>query len=101
MILILTTTDKKQTARKIASSLLRQKLVACVSILPIGSSYWWKGRIVNAKEYQLILKTKTENYEKVEDEIKKIHNYTVPEIISFNVQKVSKEYLSWLTAELE
>lgn len=81
MILILTTTDKKSLAQKIGNALLREKLVACCSIFPMESSYWWKGKIANEKEFQLVLKTKQENYEKIEKRIKKLHTYELPEII--------------------
>ncbi len=96
MILILTTTDKKLVAKKIAKALLDKKLVACASIIPMESSYWWKGKIVNAKEYQLILKTKAQNFAKIEKEIKKLHNYTIPEIIAIDIQQVGKDYLKWM-----
>lgn len=100
MILILTTSDKKLIALKIAKKLLKLKLVACANIFPVESSYWWHKKIVNAKEYQLILKTKAQNFTKIEKEIKKLHNYKVPEIISIDTHKVGKDYLNWATNEL-
>ena len=100
MILVLTTTDKKSLAQKIASTLLKEKLVACVSILPMESSYWWKGKIVNAKEFQVILKTKAENFKKIEKLIKKLHTYDLPEIISVNIEKAGKDYLTWIKSEI-
>lgn len=100
MILILTITDKISVARKIISSLLKQKLVACANIFPVESSYWWQGKIANAKEYQLILKTKAQNFSKIEKEIKKLHNYEVPEIIAINSKQVGKDYLKWMEKEL-
>lgn len=100
MILILTTTDKKSQAKKISNVLLKEKLVACASIIPMESSYWWKGKIVNAKEFQLILKTKAANYQKIEKVIKKLHTYDLPEIISINIQKAGKDYLNWIEKEI-
>ncbi len=101
MILILTTTDKKSLAQKIASALLREKLIACCSILPMKSSYWWKGKITNAKEFQLILKTKDENFAKIEKIIKSLHTYELPEIISINIEKAGKDYIKWLNSEIK
>ena len=100
MILILTTTDKKTVAQKITKALLDQKLIACASILPMESSYWWKGKIVNAKEFQLILKTKAENFNKIEKVIKKLHTYDLPEIISIDIQKAGKDYIKWIDSEI-
>lgn len=101
MILILTTTDKKSLAQKIGKALLKEKLVACASILPMESSYWWKGKIVNAKEFQLILKTKEENFTKVEKVIKALHTYELPEVISINIEKAGKDYLTWIDSEID
>lgn len=100
MILILTTTDKKSLAQKIGNELLKKKLVACCSILPMESSYWWKGKITNAKEFQLILKTKEKNFEKVEKVIKALHTYELPEILAINIEKAGKDYLAWITKEI-
>lgn len=100
MILILTTTDKKSVANKISKALLDQKLIACASIIPMESSYWWKGKIVNAKEFQMVLKTKAANYQKIEKVIKKLHTYDLPEIISLNVDKAGKDYLTWISSEI-
>lgn len=65
------------------------------------SSYWWKGKIVNAKEFQLILKTKAANYQKIEKVIKKLHTYDLPEIISINIQKAGKDYFDWIHKEID
>lgn len=100
MILVLTTTDKISLAKKISKSLLKQKLVACVSIIPMESSYWWRGKIVNSKEYQVILKTKSANFTKIERAIKKLHNYDLPEVISVDIQKANKGYLTWIDKEI-
>ncbi len=100
MILILTTTDKKTVAQKITKALLGQKLIACASILPMESSYWWKGKIVNAKEFQLILKTKDRNFNKIEKVIKKLHTYDLPEIISIDIQNAGKDYIKWIDNEI-
>lgn len=100
MILVLTTTDKITVAKKISQALLKQKLVACASIIPMESSYWWKGKIVNAKEFQLVLKTKAQNYEKIEKLIKKLHTYDLPEVISIDIKRAGKDYIKWLESEI-
>ncbi len=101
VILILTTTDKKSIAYKIGRALLKEKLIACYSILPaMESTYWWKGKITNAKEFQVILKTKKGYFTKIEKIIKKLHTYDLPEVISIDIKKAGKDYLKWINAEL-
>jgi periplasmic divalent cation tolerance protein len=95
-ILVLITCRKKE-ANKIANHLIKNKLCACINIFEkVRSIYWWKGKIVKDKECLLFCKTKGTVFEKLEKEIKKIHSYTVPEIISFKIYKGNKDYLKWL-----
>jgi len=54
--------------------------------MPIEASYWWKGSIGSSKEYVSILKTRTENWNIVKDEIEKIHPYDVPCIMKIDVE---------------
>jgi len=94
-VFIYVTNPNEKEAKKIALHLLKKRLVACTNIFPIQSSYWEKGKIENTKEVVLILKTRKENFEKVKNEIKKIHPYSVPCIIKFGVE-ANKEYENWL-----
>lgn len=87
-----------KSAKKITEHLLKKKLVACVNILPvIKSEYWWKDKIENHSEVLMIVKTKTNLYNQIEREVKKLHPYTVPEIISFKIDKGNKDYLNWIS----
>ena len=96
--IILITSPNFKSAKKITDHLLNEKLVACVSILPIiKSKYWWKGKIESHSEVLMILKTKTNLYKEIEKEVKNLHPYTVPEIISFKIDKSNKDYLNWIS----
>lgn len=101
-ITVLTTTDKKEEAEKIASHLLRKRLVGCVQIIgPITSSYWWKGSIETAEEWLCLMKTEESLYAQIEEVIKEIHSYDVPEIVALPIIQGSEEYLRWLDGELK
>ena len=96
-ILFVTCPDSR-SARKISDSLLKKKLVACVNTVSrIKSEYWWKGKIKDHLEVLMIAKTKTKLYSQIEKEVKKLHPYTVPEIISFKITKGNKGYLNWIS----
>ena len=96
-VLFVTCPDMKST-EKISDALLKKKLAACVNILPIiKSEYWWKGKIKNHSEVLMIVKTKTSLYNQIEKEVKKLHPYTVPEIISFKIDKGNEDYLNWIS----
>ena len=100
-IQIMTTTETKEEAEKIAQYLVEQKLAACVQITgPIASTYRWKGKVETANEWHCLIKTRDDLYNKVETAIKSQHPYETPEIIAVPIVKGSKEYLSWLENSL-
>lgn len=94
-IFVYTTNRNKNEAKKISDHLIKKKLASCTNMFPMESSYRWKGKIVSEKETVLIIKAKKENWNKLKKEIKKIHSYTVPCIIKFNVS-ANREYEKWL-----
>lgn len=96
-IVILVTAGSLREARKIARSLLEQKLAACVNISPpVQSVYRWQGRVEAAKEFLLIIKSTRELFDPIKAEVLKLHSYTTPEIICLPIIDGSAEYLRWL-----
>ena len=96
-IQVVTTTATQEDARKIAGALVEQRLAGCVQIVgPIESSYRWQGKIETAAEWQCWIKTRHELYDKVEQAIRKLHTYEVPEILAVPIVAGSKPYLRWL-----
>ena len=101
-IQVLTTTKKKEDAERIAVTLVEKKLAACVQITgPIMSVYRWKGNIERASEWQCWIKSKEALYREIEETIKSIHPYEVPEIIATPIVAGSGEYLGWLESGLK
>jgi len=101
-IQVITSTQNKKDAEKIATELIRMKLAACTQILgPVNSSYWWNGNIETANEWLCIIKSKKSLYSKIETVIKKMHPYQIPEILALPVLEGSKDYLKWLDNEVQ
>lgn len=101
MVKVITTSDRKEVLEKIARELVSKRLVACSQILgPIRSIYIWEGKVTEDDEYLCIMKTKEELLDRVEEEIKRNHNYEVPEIISIKIDRSSEDYRRWLESEL-
>ena len=98
-IVILTTFDDMDLARKVAKILVEEKLAACVQIANIESFYTWKGKVEDAKEFLCIIKTKKNLYELAEKRIKELHTYEVPQIVAVPIVKGSEDYLSWFEKE--
>jgi len=95
--LVLTTTGSREEAKKIARSLVEQGLAACVNIIPqIHSVYRWEGKVEEADECLLLIKTVSTSCERVCETIKQLHSYNLPECISVNIEDGSPEYLRWI-----
>ncbi len=96
-ILILSTIHSQKAAEKIATTLVREKLAACVNITSkIRSVYPWKGKLCRDDEVLMILKTRKSLYKKLEKRIRSLHPYEVPEIIALPIARGSRDYLKWL-----
>jgi periplasmic divalent cation tolerance protein len=97
---IYSTTDTLETAKTIARVLVKEKLVACVHIIPrIESIYRWQGKIEETNEYILLAKTSERNIQKTIQKIRSLHPYEVPEIIVFPSVGGLKEYIDYVEKE--
>lgn len=96
-IVVLVTTKNLRDGRKIAGRLVGQKLAACVNVVPrVESVFLWKGKICKENEALLVIKTRGSLFPRLEREVKKLHRYTVPEVIALPIGKGSRDYLAWI-----
>lgn len=99
ILIVLTNCPSADVAERIARTLLEQQLVACANRLaPVVSTYRWQGRIEQAEEHPLLLKTVRERYVDVEAAIRALHPYEVPEIVSWPAGGWPP-YLRWVADE--
>lgn len=96
-ILVLITTSNMDEARRIARDLVERKLAACINIIEkVHSIYWWQGKVEEAGESLLVIKTRSEKFKELVDTVKKLHSYSVPEVIALPIVMGSSDYLKWL-----
>jgi periplasmic divalent cation tolerance protein len=96
-IQVFTTVEKREEADRIASSVVNRRVAACAQVVgPIRSTYWWKGKVEQAEEWLLMMKTREDLFSALEKEIKAIHSYEVPEIIALPIVAGSASYLQWI-----
>ena len=101
VVLVLSTAPDDASAETTARTLVEEKLVACVNLLPAMTSiYRWKGALERETERQLVMKTTRARVPALEKRLKELHSYDVPEFIVVAAESVSADYLAWLTAEV-
>lgn len=98
--LVLTTCPDRDSAERIARTLVERRLAACVNIVPgVQSYYEWKGKIETGQEFLLVIKSRAELFETLQKQIVSAHPYELPEIIAVPVSTGSAPYLAWLEAQ--
>ncbi len=89
-------------ARRIGRTLVEEKLAACVNILPrVESVYRWQEKIETADEIVAIIKTTIGKYQQLEQRIRAMHSYEVPEIVAVRLHDGLPDYLNWIEQSMQ
>ena len=100
-LIVLSTFPSLAEARKVSKRLIDKRLAACVNLLgPAESFFWWEGKIDRAKEYLVLIKTKSTHFNRLQKFLEKNHPYSVPEILALPILKGNRSYLAWLQANV-
>ena len=108
-VVILVTASSRQEALAIAlrarcaiaHALVADNLAACVSFTQIHSVYKWQGKVNSDDEWQLVIKTHIDKFPQLENKVKEIHSYEVPEIIALPIVAGSLPYLNWISEQVQ
>ena len=99
-ILVISTIPNEEEGKAIAETIVTERLAACVNLSSaVQSLYWWQGNISTDREFMLFIKTRSDLYPKLEQRIREIHSYEVPEIIALPLWQGSQPYLDWIKKE--
>ncbi|HLG22759.1 MAG TPA: divalent-cation tolerance protein CutA [Candidatus Manganitrophaceae bacterium] len=96
-VVVFVTTSSKEEGEKIGRYLVENRLAACANILPgVTSIFSWEGKICREEESLVVLKTKRELFQRLAEEVRKLHSYSVPEIIAIPLVEGASSYLEWI-----
>lgn len=94
------TCPEAYSAERIATTLVEERLAACVNIVPgLRSVYRWEGRVEAADEVLLLIKTAADRYPELQDRLRALHPYELPELLAVESAFGLPGYLRWVTDE--
>jgi periplasmic divalent cation tolerance protein len=87
-----------ETAERIAETLVRERLAACVNQIPgIRSVFLWQGKVEHEAEALLLVKTSAVRFPALAERLRELHPYELPEIIALPVTEGLPTYLQWVS----
>jgi periplasmic divalent cation tolerance protein len=99
-ILVFTNLPDRAAAMDLARKLVDERLAACVNVMADCTSvYRWEGRNESVSEVPVLIKTLAQHYARLEQLIKTVHPYELPEIIAVPISSGLPAYLKWIAEE--
>jgi len=84
-------------ARRIATALVRERLAACVNVVRgVTSIYVWEGKLEKGREVLLLIKSRSGLSKKLAARVKRLHSYSVPEVVTIPIATGNPAYLRWV-----
>jgi periplasmic divalent cation tolerance protein len=99
-LIVLSNLPDRNAALDLAQKLVQRRMAACVNVLAECTSvYRWQGKIESAAEVPILIKTTVERYAALEQAIRELHPYELPEIVAVPIREGLPDYLQWVAAE--
>src|SRR5215471_2968275 len=96
-IIVFVTCESRDQAEKIAQAVVIENLAACVNVLPgIRSCYVWERKLTWAEEVLLLIKTTCGRFDQLQNRVRALHSYEVPEIVGVPIDDAFQPYLDWI-----
>lgn len=97
VIVALSTCPDEATARRIAETLVSERLATCVNrVTGMTSTYFWDGRLQDDPEILLIIKTTAARLAELEARLGVLHPYELPELVALEAAGGNERYLQWV-----
>jgi periplasmic divalent cation tolerance protein len=102
LLVALTTLPDEAVAARLARAWAEAGLAACVQIVPgMRSVYRWQGRLEEAAECQLWIKTTAGRLGALRQRLEADHPYDVPEFIVLPITDAAEPYRRWVVSQCQ
>ncbi len=96
LCVVLTTAPDDETAKRLARALVRERLAACVNVVPgLTSVYVWRDAEEEEAEVLLVAKVRRSAFDRYAARVTELHPYDVPEIVALPAAAVAEAYRDW------
>jgi periplasmic divalent cation tolerance protein len=96
-IVVLVTAPSEEQAMDLGRRLVDERLAACVTVVPsVTSIFTWQGKREEAAESLLMIKTRRDAYQTLQQRVLGLHSYSVPEVLAVSVDAGAPAYLQWV-----
>lgn len=100
-VVVLMTAGSAEEAEAIASTLVAERLAACVNVVPgVISIYRWQGEVQRDREWLLVAKSRRDVLAQLVQHVQALHSYDLPEVIALPLTGGSQAYLDWIDGEV-
>jgi periplasmic divalent cation tolerance protein len=95
--LLVTTFSKEEQATSIVRTLVRERLVACGTLLRGARSiYVWNDQLEDTEEIVVLFKTTADAAPKAAERLTELHPYECPEILVLSPDCANAAYTRWV-----
>jgi periplasmic divalent cation tolerance protein len=99
-ILIYTTLETADDAKKLGRALVETRLAACVNILaPMTAICEWKGDLDENPETPMLIKSRRGLQEKLLAEARRLHPYEVPALLVIEPSAGDADFCRWIVEQ--
>jgi periplasmic divalent cation tolerance protein len=99
-VIVLTTMPDDDRADELARTLVTERLAGCVNVhAPMSSTYRWHETVEHEAERQLVIKTTRQRVPRLQQRMRELHPYELPELIVIPIEGGTDAYLQWLAEQ--
>ncbi|MBN2161338.1 MAG: divalent-cation tolerance protein CutA [Pontiellaceae bacterium] len=96
-MLVYVTVKDAEEARRIAKTVVDERLAACANLLGgVESIYRWQDKICEDRETAMILKTTADLQDALSMRIQELHSYDCPCVVCLPINGGNPDFLQWI-----